>query len=114
MIAALCRECRLDLKNCPKLGATLKAGYHLASQVENISRFLTSSPRLFQQCTVKVTEVTKTLFLIGSNYPFLGAGADSLQKAETWCWLPATAAASGEHVLSCPIDEINGDTRLCT
>ncbi|EYC20657.1 hypothetical protein Y032_0021g347 [Ancylostoma ceylanicum] len=30
------------------------------------------------------------------------------------CWLPATAAASGEHVLSCPIDEINGDTRLCT
>ncbi|EYC40438.1 hypothetical protein Y032_0612g663 [Ancylostoma ceylanicum] len=30
------------------------------------------------------------------------------------CWLPATAATSDEHVLTCPIDKINGDTRLCT
>ncbi|EYC44138.1 hypothetical protein Y032_0471g2054 [Ancylostoma ceylanicum] len=29
------------------------------------------------------------------------------------CCLPATAATSGEHVLTCPIDEINGETRLC-
>ncbi|EYC28915.1 hypothetical protein Y032_0007g3497 [Ancylostoma ceylanicum] len=29
--------------------------------------------------TAKVTEVTKTLFLIGSKYPLLGAGADPLR-----------------------------------
>ncbi|EYC31868.1 hypothetical protein Y032_0003g1279 [Ancylostoma ceylanicum] len=41
--------------------------------------------------------------LIGSKSPCLEQ-----------CWLPATAATSGKHVLACPIDKINGGTRLCT
>ncbi|EYB87153.1 hypothetical protein Y032_0267g743 [Ancylostoma ceylanicum] len=65
----------------------LNIGDHLVSHVDDISRFLISSP--FQQCAVKVTEVTKTLFLIGSRYPLFGAGADPLQESGTWCWLAA-------------------------
>ncbi|EYC31054.1 hypothetical protein Y032_0004g1928 [Ancylostoma ceylanicum] len=84
-----------------------------------------SSPRRYYQIFDLLATLIPKMFikshrsdenpiLIGSRYPFLGAGADPLQKAGTWCWLPATAATSGEHLLSCPIDEINGDTRLRT